>query len=148
MLVVEHSDALSFINQTTKHSHLCCHKNYLIMRKFFSILVLGVMFSFSQINAQSVIASYYADKFHGRKTASGVLYDRNEMTCAHKTLSFGTVLKVVNPRNNSTVYVKVTDRGPFIKGRSIDLSYAAAKKIGMIGRGVMRVEISEYIPEV
>lgn len=71
---------------------------------------------------QKVKASYYANKFHGRKTASGALYHKDSLTCAHKTLPFGTILKVRNPRNDKEVYVKVTDRGPFIKGRTIDLS--------------------------
>ena len=86
-------------------------------------------------------ASYYADKFHGKKTASGKLYSRDSLTCAHKSFPFGTILKVTNPRNEKEIYVKVTDRGPFVRGRSIDLSYAAAKKIGVIGHGVASVDI-------
>lgn len=110
------------------------------------ILTLVVFFitvssvSFSQ---QKVKASYYADKFHGRKTASGSLYHRDSLTCAHKTLPFGTLLKVVNPRNDKEVYVEVTDRGPFIKGRTIDLSYAAAKELGIIHHGVASVYFSK-----
>lgn len=92
---------------------------------------------------QNVIASYYADKFHGRKTASGSIYHRDSLTCAHKTLPFGTVLKVTNPHNNKEVIVKVTDRGPFIKGRSIDLSYAAARYIGILSRGISKVQIQQ-----
>lgn len=108
------------------------------------ITLIAITISLSAIYGNIVHASYYADRFHGRKTASGVLYDRNELTCAHKTLPFGTILKVQNPKNNKEVYVKVTDRGPFIKGRTIDLSYAAAKKIGIIGQGVAKVRIERY----
>lgn len=90
---------------------------------------------------QRVKASYYADKFHGRKTASGVKYDRNSLTCTHKTYPFGTILKVTNPKNKKVIYVKVNDRGPFIKGRSIDLSYEAAKEINVINKGVFYILI-------
>ena len=117
------------------------------MRKIFSTFAVVMILSIFASNAQMVTASYYADKFHGSKTASGTLYDKYKFTCAHKTLPFGTMLKVRNPKNNNVVLVKVTDRGPFIKGRSIDLSYAAAKELGMLGRGVIRVEIWEHIPE-
>ena len=85
------------------------------------------------------IASYYHDKFHGRKTASGKLYNKNEMTCAHKTLPFGTKLHVINVHNNKDVIVTVTDRGPFIKGRVIDLSRAAATKLNFMGKGLQRI---------
>lgn len=106
-------------------------------------VVLSMMFSSSLYSQQRVKASYYADKFHGRKTASGKLYNRDSLTCAHKTYPFGTILKVKNPRNDKEIYVKVTDRGPFVKGRSIDLSYAAAKKIGVIGHGISIVDITK-----
>ncbi len=84
-------------------------------------------------------ASYYADKFHGRKTSSGELFDNNKMTAAHKTLPFGTIVKVTNLSNNKSVIVKINDRGPFVAGRIIDLSHAAAEAIGMIGAGVVEV---------
>ena len=105
------------------------------------LVVFSMIFSSFTYSQQRVKASYYADKFHGRKTASGKLYNRDSLTCAHKTFPFGTILKVKNPGNEKEIYVKVTDRGPFIKGRSIDLSYAAAKKIGVIGYGVASVDI-------
>lgn len=117
------------------------------MRKLFLMLVAVLLLSGAAAETQVVVASYYANSLHGRKTASGALYNKYEMTCAHKTLPFGTILKVRNIRNDSVVYVKVTDRGPFVKGRSIDLSYAAARELGMIGRGVIRVEISKHVPE-
>lgn len=79
------------------------------------------------------VASFYAGKFHGRKTASGEIYDQNEMTCAHRTLPFGTKLEVTNPSNGQTVNVVVNDRGPYKKNRVLDLSKAAAHKLGITG---------------
>lgn len=87
------------------------------------------------------VASYYGSKFHGRRTASGRIYDMNEMTAAHRTLKFGTKVKVTNLKNRRSVVVTITDRGPFIKGRIIDLSRAAASKIGMLKSGVAKVKI-------
>ena len=86
------------------------------------------------------VASYYHDKYHGRKTTSGVIYNRDSLTCAHKTLPFGTKLLVKNLANNKEITVIVTDRGPFTKNREIDLSYAAADSIDMIQQGVQKVE--------
>lgn len=87
----------------------------------------------------TVLASYYSTRFHGRKTASGETFDRHALTCAHKTLPFNTILKVTNPKNNKSVVVRVNDRGPYKKNRKIDLSYAAAKEIGMVRAGVAKV---------
>lgn len=81
-------------------------------------------------------ASFYSHKLHGRKTSSGIPYHKDSLTCAHRTLPFGTFLQVKNPKNNKTVVVKVTDRGPSSKSRIIDLSYAAAKEIGIDQQGV------------
>lgn len=82
-------------------------------------------------------ASYYADKFHGRATASGQKYDKNKMTAAHKTLPFGTVVRVTNTATGKSVDVTVNDRGPFAKGRIVDVSRAAAEKLGMVQAGVI-----------
>ena len=90
---------------------------------------------------QSGNASYYADKFDGRKTASGTIYRSGQRTAAHNTLPFGTVVKVTNPRNHRSVKVTVTDRGPHAKGRIIDLSKKAARKIGIIDAGVAPVQL-------
>lgn len=87
------------------------------------------------------LASYYGKKYHGRKTASGEIFNMNKMTAAHRSLPFFTKLKVTNLKNNQSVIVKVNDRGPFIEGRIIDLSYAAAKRIGMLRDGVVKVKI-------
>jgi rare lipoprotein A len=86
-------------------------------------------------------ASYYADKFEGRKTASGTIYWAGKRTAAHNTLPFGTVVRVTNPRNHRSIKVTVTDRGPHAKGRIIDLSKKAARKIGIINAGVAPVKL-------
>lgn len=85
-------------------------------------------------------ATYYADKFHGRKTASGERYDRSAMTAAHRTLPFGTVIEVSRP-DGRWVRVKVNDRGPFVRGRIVDLSRAAAEDIGLLQAGVADVTL-------
>ncbi|MEO1731477.1 MAG: septal ring lytic transglycosylase RlpA family protein [Pseudomonadota bacterium] len=87
------------------------------------------------------VASYYGKRFHGRLTANGERFDMNAMTAAHKTLPFGTRVRVTNPRNGHTVTVRINDRGPYIRGREIDLSRAAAAKIGIIQRGHARVQL-------
>ena len=87
----------------------------------------------------SGVASYYGGKFHGRRTASGEIFNKNALTAAHRSLPFGTKLKVTNLRNGRTVLVRVNDRGPHVRGRIIDLSHAAAKKIGL--KGVVRVKL-------
>lgn len=74
---------------------------------------------------KGVHVSYYHDKFHGRRTASGKKYDKNKYTAAHKTLPFGTMVKVTNEKNGKFIIVEITDRGPFVKGREIDLSRRA-----------------------
>ena len=89
----------------------------------------------------NVVASYYADKFNGRKTSSGEIFNMNAYTAAHKTLPFNTVVKVTNLANGKSVQVRINDRGPFVSGREIDLSKAAATKLDMIGSGTARVKL-------
>ena len=89
-------------------------------------------------NKISGIVSWYADKFHGKKTSSGELYDKNNLTAAHKTLPFGTKVKVVNKTNGKSVIVRINDRGPFVKGRTIDLSKKAFRSIASIKKGVLK----------
>lgn len=86
-------------------------------------------------------ASYYADKFHGRRTASGEIFDKNGYTAAHKTLALGSYALVTNVRNGKKVIVRINDRGPFSKTRIIDLSKGAAKVIGMVGAGTAKVRV-------
>lgn len=91
--------------------------------------------------AQTGRASWYGEGLKGRKTASGERFDPEDLTAAHRTLPFGTVVRVTNLRNNRSVSVRITNRGPFIRGRIIDLSPAAARELGMVKSGVARVRI-------
>lgn len=86
-------------------------------------------------------ASWYGEPFHGRKTASGEVYDMYQLTAAHKTLPLGTTVMVTHLKNDRSVMVTVNDRGPFVRGRIIDLSYAAAQSLGMVREGVARVRV-------
>lgn len=96
---------------------------------------------------KAVHASYYHDKFNGRKTASGKRFDNSKLTAAHKKLPFGTKLRVTNPLNSKSVIVTVTDRGPFTRGREIDLSKKAFMDISHVkGRGYLNVNL-EIIKE-
>jgi rare lipoprotein A len=90
---------------------------------------------------QTGIASWYGPGFHGKPTASGIIYDQNDLTAAHQTLPLGTRVMVTNLNNGSAAEVTITDRGPFVKGRIIDLSYAAGRSLGMIGPGTIPVRI-------
>jgi rare lipoprotein A len=92
------------------------------------------------------IASYYGAKFHRRATASGETYSKYEMTAAHRTLPFGTRLRVTHLGNGREVTVRVNDRGPFVEGRIIDLSYAAASALGMIRDGTAKVRLHRLQP--
>lgn len=87
------------------------------------------------------IASWYGRKYHGRLTASGERYDMNAMTAAHQRLPFGVLVEVKNLENGRKTRVRINDRGPFKKGRIIDLSYAAARELGMVEQGLARVRI-------
>lgn len=86
-------------------------------------------------------ASYYGNEFHGRKTANGERFDQGKLTAAHRSLPFGTRVKVTNTQNGKTVVVRVNDRGPFVKGRIIDLSSSAFKSIASLNAGVVPVRI-------
>lgn len=93
-------------------------------------------------------ASYYHDKFTGRKTASGALFNNKEYTAAHKSLPFGTKVKVTNLKNKRFVILTITDRGPFVKGRNIDMSKKAFGDLtDNVNRGVLDVKIEKYIGE-
>ena len=92
-------------------------------------------------HTQSGVASYYHDRFQGRKTASGARYDKNTLSAAHKTLPLGTKVKVTDSRTGKSVVVRINDRGPFVKGRVIDLSRAAARKIGLVKKGLTPVKV-------
>ncbi len=116
------------------------------MRKFKHLLCFLCIFSVLSTQAQLGekyvgLASYYADKFHGRMTSSGEIYHREEYTAAHRSLPFNTILEVTNKANNKTVVVKVNDRGPFVYSRVIDLSYAAARDLALFAEGEAEVEM-------
>lgn len=89
----------------------------------------------------SGVASYYGQRFHGRRTASGERFDMHAMTAAHRTLPFGTSVRVTNPANGRSVIVRINDRGPFTRGRTIDVSEAAARELGFTARGHATVEL-------
>ncbi len=93
------------------------------------------------VPVQRGIASWYGPRFHGRTTASGERYDMNDLTAAHPSLPFGTKVGVRNTRTGREVVVKINDRGPFSKNRIIDLSYAAAREVGVVGPGTAAVEL-------
>jgi rare lipoprotein A len=103
---------------------------------------------------KTCIASWYGREFHGKPTSSGENFNMFALTCAHRDYPLGTRVKVTNPSNSQEVECIVNDRGPFVSGRDIDLSYAAAKKIGLIGPGVAQVDVeplgryTRYVKEV
>ena len=123
-----------------------CFSRYKYFLLFIAIL-LSQTYSVSQVTGT---ASYYGNKFHGKKTSDGSRYNRDSMTCAHKTYPFGTLLRVRNPKNDRIVIVKVTDRGPHSRNRLIDLSYAAAKELDIVRAGIAKVEVYkiDILPEL
>lgn len=106
------------------------------------ISTLGI-YSFNKYNANDAktsFASFYHDKFNGRKTASGEIFNNGKLTAAHRTLPFGTVIEVTNLRTGKSVEVRINDRGPFHSSRALDLSKAAFDSIGNTSRGTMPIE--------
>lgn len=93
------------------------------------------------------LASWYGGFFHGRRAADGSRFDQNDLTAAHKSLPFGTMLLVTNLRNQKSTVVRVTDRGPYVHGRMVDLSHAAAKAIDLVSSGVGKVKITIFKPK-
>lgn len=102
-------------------------------------VLVGVFFLQKPHYDEVGIASWYGPGFHGKATASGEPYDMYAFTAAHKTLPFGTVVRVVDLATGRSVVVRINDRGPFVAGRIIDLSYAAAEALGILARGTARV---------
>lgn len=95
------------------------------------------------VDKGSMKASWYGPGFHGRKTANGEVYDQMSFTAAHKSLKFGTLLKITNLKNNKSVVIRINDRGPYIHGRDLDLSKAAALELGMVRKGVAKMKVEE-----
>ena len=114
------------------------------MTKTFLFFTTSIFLS-TALLSRSIIetgkASYYADKFHGRKTTSGELYDKKKFTAAHKTLPFNTIVKITSKKDNKSVFVRINDRGPHVKKRIIDLSRFAAEKINLIKIGETQVTL-------
>ena len=111
------------------------------MQKLFFFLSLSLIFSVSFGQVQTGKASFYADKFEGTPTASGEKYRHNKFTAAHKTLPFGTRVKVTNLGNNESVEVVINDRGPYVENRILDLSKSAAEKLGFINQGFDEIRL-------
>lgn len=112
------------------------------MKKAWSILLGISLLSFAlQAQTQTGKASFYADKFEGRSTASGEKYKHNKLTAAHKTLPFGTKIRVTNLANNKSVEVVVNDRGPYVDGRIVDLSRSAAEALDFVNMGLADVSL-------
>ena len=109
------------------------------------LLTLGAITAYTteaRAFSQTGIASYYGPGFHGRKTASGERFNQHAMTAAHRSAPFGSLLKVTNTVNGRSVVVRVNDRGPFVRGRVVDVSTVAARQLGMTGRGLTKVRIA------
>lgn len=111
------------------------------MRLLFTIITIMLSWQvFAQIT-ETGTASVYADKFQGRVTTSGELFDQNKLTAAHRTLPFGTLVKVTNLENQKSCELKINDRGPFVNNRLIDISSKAAKDLGFLAKGLAKVKI-------
>lgn len=113
-----------------------CH----IMKQLFTFVLIGLVFT-AAAQTQTGKASFYADKFEGSMTASGEKYKHSKKTAAHKTLPFGTKVRVTNLANNKSVEVTVNDRGPYVDGRIIDLSRSAAEELDFINQGLAEVRV-------
>ncbi|KAA9340193.1 septal ring lytic transglycosylase RlpA family protein [Adhaeribacter soli] len=117
-----------------------CRLNYVFSFILTLLFALNLSaFASGTGKTQTGTASWYGSKYHGKRSSSGEIYNKNKMTAAHPSLPFGTEVKVTNLSNNQVVVVRITDRGPFSKYRIIDLSEAAARKIGMIRSGTAKV---------
>jgi rare lipoprotein A len=110
-----------------------------------AVLLFLAAAGLSAFEAEEGLASWYGGKFQGRRTASGEIFDTNQLTAAHRSLPFGTLVLVTNLENGKSATVRINDRGPFVLGRIIDLSMVAATAIGLAGRGVAPVRI-EPVP--
>jgi rare lipoprotein A len=103
--------------------------------------IVIAFFSLPAFSLQEGYASWYGGKFNGRLTSNGEVFDTNVKTAAHKTLPFGSIVKVVNLENGKSTVVRINDRGPFVEGRIIDLSRAAAEELGMVSQGIAKVSV-------
>lgn len=108
---------------------------------FFVFAVMMILSSCAKKITETGVASYYGDEFAHRPMANGKKFSQHKLIAAHKTLPFGTKVIVINLKNHERVKVRITDRGPFVKGRIIDLSKKAARRIDMLNDGVVQVEL-------
>ncbi len=115
------------------------------MRRFW-LAALALAASAAALPAEEGLASWYGGKFQGRRTASGEIFDTRRLTAAHRSLPFGTRVLVTNLANGKSITVRINDRGPFVAGRVIDLSLAAAAAIGLAGKGVVPVRLEVLAP--
>jgi rare lipoprotein A len=104
-----------------------------------SLVTLALVYQVTGPYYQTGIASWYGPGFNGQRTANGEVYDMNGISAAHKTLPFGTIVQVVDLQTGKSVIVRINDRGPFVKGRIIDLSKGAAEALGVINKGIAKV---------
>jgi len=132
-----------FFNQRLKTHNLIilCGFAFLVVFLFSGCATFHNVQLSDSSEVQFGLASWYGNKFHGKPTSSGEYYDMNDFTGAHRIFPFGTIVKVTNIKNGRSALVKINDRGPQKNSRKLDISYAAAKKIGMINDGVARVKI-------
>ncbi len=124
----------------TENSHTTPHPDKVALQLVNNLLARATN-SASANKSMTGIASWYGPGFHGRRSASGERYNQNAMTAAHRSLPFGTMVRVTNTKNGRSVVVRINDRGPFIRGRVIDMSAAAARVLGMVQSGVAPVRI-------
>ena len=121
----------------------------MVLKNKIVLTTLTLLISFTALaQTERGKASYYSKSWSGRKTANGERLHHDSLTCAHKTYPFGTLLKVTNPVNGLSVIVKVTDRGPYVKGRVVDLSVRAAKELGILSQGIAPVIVERYNPSI
>jgi rare lipoprotein A len=116
------------------------------MRKIFFTLISYFLIHVTSAQVQTGKASFYADKFDGHPTASGEKYRHNKLTGAHKSLPFGTKVKITNLANNQSVEIVINDRGPYVEGRIVDVSRSAAEKLGFVNQGIAEVKLEVVDP--
>lgn len=122
------------------------NRRHFLIAAFVSLMIGRLEAADSSTGSTVGIASWYADRFHQKRTASGEPYLKDALTAAHRSLPFGTMVHVENLRNGKSVIVKINDRGPFHSGRIIDVSRAAAKELGFIRQGETRVRLTLVNP--
>ena len=129
-----------------KNEAIMTKKNHYFKKRFFILccfITLSLFFSEANYaqHTETGLASFYSDNLQGRMTANGEVYDKMKLTAAHRSLAFKTKIKVTNLENKKSVVVIINDRGPFVEGRIVDLSRAAAEKLDFVDKGVVKVKV-------